>query len=65
MLKNITDSFPNGHYGPPAGAQFAEVSFYNTETDITFYLNSAINQSGYDYLIQSMKPYTGDTSIAV
>uniref|UniRef100_A0A914VDU7 VWFA domain-containing protein n=1 Tax=Plectus sambesii TaxID=2011161 RepID=A0A914VDU7_9BILA len=65
MLKNITNTFPNGHYGPPIGVQFAEVSFYNTETDITFYLNSANTQSGYDTLIQSMKPYTGYNSIDV
>uniref|UniRef100_A0A914XG81 VWFA domain-containing protein n=1 Tax=Plectus sambesii TaxID=2011161 RepID=A0A914XG81_9BILA len=65
MLKNITNTFPNGHYGPPIGVQFAEVSFYNTETDITFFLNSANTQSGYDALIDSMLPYTGYNSIDV
>uniref|UniRef100_A0A914WG04 Uncharacterized protein n=1 Tax=Plectus sambesii TaxID=2011161 RepID=A0A914WG04_9BILA len=65
MLKNITDTFPNGHYGPPVGVQFAEVSFYDRNTAITFYLNSANSQSGYDALIDSMLPYTGDTFIEV
>uniref|UniRef100_A0A914VG74 VWFA domain-containing protein n=1 Tax=Plectus sambesii TaxID=2011161 RepID=A0A914VG74_9BILA len=65
ILKNITDTFPNGHYGPPIGVQFAEVSFNNRNSDITFYLNYANNQSGYDTLIQSMLPYVGDTFIDV
>uniref|UniRef100_A0A914XJS6 VWFA domain-containing protein n=1 Tax=Plectus sambesii TaxID=2011161 RepID=A0A914XJS6_9BILA len=65
MLKNITDTFPDGHYGPPVGVQFAEVSFFDRNTNITFYLNDANSQGGYDALIQSMLPFTGDTFIDV
>uniref|UniRef100_A0A914UHT5 VWFA domain-containing protein n=1 Tax=Plectus sambesii TaxID=2011161 RepID=A0A914UHT5_9BILA len=65
ILKNIIDTFPNGHYGPPVGAQFAEVSFYDTNTDFAFNLSSANTPSGYEVVIEKMLPYMGDTFIEV